>query len=604
LVATTPMNRLIQHLRRSVLQDGAGRTDGQLLDSFVRHKDDAALTALVRRHGPMVWGVCCRLLRSHQDAEDAFQATFLVLVQKAATLSDTEMVGNWLYGVAHQTAVRMRAIVAKRGVRERQVTVMPEPTSAEQYVWNDLQPVLDEELSRLPDKYRVLIVLCDLEEKTRKEVAVQLAIPEGTVASRLATARTLLAKRLARRGVVVSGVLLGTVLSSHAASACVPMAVVSSTIKAASLLAAGQGVAAVVSPTVAALQSGVIKMMFVSRIKFVLAVVLVAGLVLGGAGIGSFNGSTVTAQQEKKLEIKPVTPAKNGREENGRPNSQKTDKKMGRLELGSRTDLIAVDLEKRLISATELLGSGDRLQLWDKGSRICGDVWKLSVGDNTKITIDGKTAKLDELKKVVQSAGPGHFFYVFGEWEFDLLKPRHSNQQGRAVLIEVWGDQVEGIIEGIDLKKERLTISESSRGGLAYHTTGDRLTQQFATDARVVINGKVAAFSDLKPKMKVTLQMSAVKNAPDVAITAIGQPVEGFIKSIDAEKNLMSVTIPSIQMTATEVSVSKEARVVIDGKVCKLADLKAGMSVTLQMCAESERSLIVGVAAKKATKER
>jgi RNA polymerase sigma factor (sigma-70 family) len=304
------MNRLIQHLRRSVLYDGAGRTDGQLLNSFVHNKDGAALTVLVRRHGPMVWGVCCRLLRSHQDAEDAFQATVLVLVQKAATLPDKEMVGNWLYGVAHQTAVRMRAIVAKRGVRERQVAVMPEPTSPEQYVWNDLQPVLDEELSRLPDKYRVLIILCDLDGKTRKEVALQLAIPEGTVASRLATARTMLAKRLARRGVVMSGVLLGAVLSSHAASACVPMAVVSSTIKAASLLAAGQGVAAVVSPTVAALQSGVMKMMFVTKIKIVLAVVLILGFVATAATVLTGRTEVALGGQSPAAEAPVKAPPK------------------------------------------------------------------------------------------------------------------------------------------------------------------------------------------------------------------------------------------------------------------------------------------------------
>src|ERR1700682_4553498 len=128
-MATTQMSLFVQHLRKTVLQNGFGITDGQLLDSFVRNKDDEALAALVRRHGPMVWGVCCRLLRSHQDAEDAFQATFLVLVQKAATLPDTEMVGNWLYGVARQTAVRMRALAAKRGVRERQVVNMPEPAT-------------------------------------------------------------------------------------------------------------------------------------------------------------------------------------------------------------------------------------------------------------------------------------------------------------------------------------------------------------------------------------------------------------------------------------------------------------------------------------------
>ncbi len=283
-MATTPMNRVIQHILSTCGRDGM--TDGELLSRFLSGRDDAALAALVRRHAPMVWGVCRRLLRSHHDAEDAFQATFLVLVQKAATLPDRETVGNWLYGVAHQTAVRMRAMVAKRGVRERQVTVMPEPATAEQYVWNDLAPVLDEELSRLPDKYRVLIVLCDLEGVTRKDVARRLNIPEGTAASRLATARAMLANRLARRGIVLSGVLLGAVLSQQSAWASVPTTVVSSTIKAATLVAAGHAAAGAISPTVAALTTGVTNAMFMTKIKSVLAVVLIVGLALGGIGVG------------------------------------------------------------------------------------------------------------------------------------------------------------------------------------------------------------------------------------------------------------------------------------------------------------------------------
>jgi RNA polymerase sigma factor (sigma-70 family) len=308
-VAINQTNRLIEYLCRSIVCDGAGRTDGELLETFLRQKDDAALAALVRRHGPMVWGVCCRMLRNHHDAEDAFQATFLVFVQKATALPDKEMVGNWLYGVAHQTAVRMRALAAKRGVRERQVAVMPEPTSAEQYVWNDLQPVLDEELARLPDKYRVLIVLCDLAGNTRKDVARQLDIPEGTVASRLATARMMLAKRLSRRG-VLSGVLLGALLSSHAASACVPLSVISSTIKTATLVAAGQVAAGAVSPTVAALLTGVTRATFMTRIKSVLAVVLVAALCFGGAGAGLFKWPVAVAQQPGSENQPPQVTAK------------------------------------------------------------------------------------------------------------------------------------------------------------------------------------------------------------------------------------------------------------------------------------------------------
>src|SRR5437763_2238311 len=167
-MATGPASRVTQHLRRLVEPDSAEATDGELLSAFVRRRDDAALAALVGRHGPMVWGVCRRLLRGHHDAEDAFQATFLVFARKVATIRDRERVANWLYGVARQTAVRLRAIAAKRFQRERQVTVMPEPAAREAEADGDLGPLLDQELSRLPEKYRVLIVLCDLEGETRK----------------------------------------------------------------------------------------------------------------------------------------------------------------------------------------------------------------------------------------------------------------------------------------------------------------------------------------------------------------------------------------------------------------------------------------------------
>lgn len=280
---TTPMNRVIQHLLAACRRDGGGLTDGELLTRFLSSRDEAAFAPLVRRHGPMVWGVCCRLLRNHHDAEDAFQATFLVLVTKAASLPDKETVGNWLYGVAHQTAVRMRATAAKRGVRERQVTVMPEPATAEQYVWNDIQPVLDEELSRLPDKYRILILLCDLEGMTRREVAQHLGIPEGTAATRLATARAILAKRLTRRGIALSGVLLGAVLSQQSAWASVPVTVASSTIKAASVFAAGQ-TAGMISVEVAALTKGVLKTMFLTKLKATTAGLLLIALLCGTVG--------------------------------------------------------------------------------------------------------------------------------------------------------------------------------------------------------------------------------------------------------------------------------------------------------------------------------
>src|SRR5215472_5358117 len=125
-MATSQMSGVIQHLRRTVLlRDGAGLTDGQLLEDFLSRREEAALAALVYRHGPMVWGVCRRVLRNYHDAEDAFQATFLVLVRKASSIASPELLANWLYGVAHQTALKARATTAKRRSREGQVMKMP-----------------------------------------------------------------------------------------------------------------------------------------------------------------------------------------------------------------------------------------------------------------------------------------------------------------------------------------------------------------------------------------------------------------------------------------------------------------------------------------------
>jgi RNA polymerase sigma factor (sigma-70 family) len=286
-MATSQMSWVIQHLRRTVLlRDGAGLTDGQLLDDYISRRDEPALAALVHRHGPMVWGVCRRVLRNCHDAEDAFQATFLVFVRKAASIATRELVGNWLYGVAHQTALKARATAARRKERERQVTDMPEPAVTEQGQWHDLQPLLDEELSRLPDKYRSVLVLCDLEGKTRKEVAHQLDCPQGTVAGRLSRARVMLAKRLAQRGVVLSGGALAAVLSQNVASASVPPSVVSSTIKAANAFAAGQAAASgVISAKAVALTRGVLKTMLLTKLKIATAVLLV--LSLAGLGVGN-----------------------------------------------------------------------------------------------------------------------------------------------------------------------------------------------------------------------------------------------------------------------------------------------------------------------------
>jgi RNA polymerase sigma factor (sigma-70 family) len=314
-MAANRSNKLIQQLLGTVRQDGAEITDAELLGRFIECRDEVAFAALVRRHGPMVWGVCRRSL-NHHDAEDAFQATFLILARKATSITPREMVPNWLHGVAYRTALQAKRTFARRRARESQVTEIPDPESIEHNVWSELQPLLDQELSRLPGRYRVAILLCDLEGKTRTEAARQLRCPEGAVAGRLARARVMLAKRLRQRGVLLSGIALEAVLS-EAAAACVPRSVASATIKT-GLFAAGQAAATgPISVTVGALAEGVLKNMLLTRLKLATMLFLVVGALGGGVAVLALPAVT-PGQTETPTEARigdGVATAKTGNED-------------------------------------------------------------------------------------------------------------------------------------------------------------------------------------------------------------------------------------------------------------------------------------------------
>ncbi len=265
---------LADHFRRAVLsREVDNLPDGQLLERFVARQDGAAFGVLVRRHGPMVLGVCRRVLGDYHDAEDAFQATFLVLARKAGSVVPRAMVGNWLYGVACRAAAKIRASNLRRRAREMQVAEMPEPVAdCPNDLWHELRPLLDSELSLLPHNYRAAVVLCDLEGKTGKDAARQLGWPEGTVSSRLARGRALLAKRLTRRGLAVSTTALATLLARGQARACVPTTLGSSVVNARVLPAAGAG-----SATAAAAARTVIRALLLAKLKAAAGVLLAAG---------------------------------------------------------------------------------------------------------------------------------------------------------------------------------------------------------------------------------------------------------------------------------------------------------------------------------------
>jgi RNA polymerase sigma factor (sigma-70 family) len=268
-------------------------TDAQLLTRFAEGREEGAFAALVQRHGPMVLGVCRRVLTDDQDAEDAFQATFLVLARRAGAIRDREAVASWLYGVAVRLAAKLRCQAGQRRARERQFLALqpsrPGPDLLSFVIWQELKPVLDEELGRLPEKYRSPLVLCYLEGKSHDEAAAELGWPKGSMSRRMDKARTLLRDRLAQRGITLSaGVILG-VLAQHNVAIALAEPLVQQTLQAAVAFAAKPvAVTGLITPSVASLAQGALQTMSWSIGKLVAGSLLTLALLGGTAGLFTF----------------------------------------------------------------------------------------------------------------------------------------------------------------------------------------------------------------------------------------------------------------------------------------------------------------------------
>jgi RNA polymerase sigma factor (sigma-70 family) len=272
---------VLQQLRRAVRTPGDEPGDGELLRRFAVDRDETAFETLLQRHGPMVWALCHRMLPAADGAEDAFQASFLVLVRKAGTITRLDSAGSWLYGVAYRTALDARARAQRRRFHESKAANMQTRETCADGPTGEARPAIDEELQHLPEKYRLPIVLCYLEGKTNDEAAQQLGWTRGTVAGRLSRARDLLRDRLGRRGLALSGAALATALSESAASA-LPAPLMNSTLAAALRYAAGTA-ASSPAPAVT-LAEGVMRAMETSRVK--LAATLLLAVALVGTGVG------------------------------------------------------------------------------------------------------------------------------------------------------------------------------------------------------------------------------------------------------------------------------------------------------------------------------
>jgi RNA polymerase sigma factor (sigma-70 family) len=291
------------------------QSDRELVERFLARQDEAVFEALVRRHGPMVYRVCWRVLQHSQDSEDVFQATFLLLAQKLRTVRNRDSLASWLHGVAHRVALKAKAQAAARRKHQRRAAVS-EAVPPDEVTWKELRTVLDAELASLPESLRLPLILCYLEGRTQDEAAGQLGWSKSTLIRRLDQARAALGRRLTRRGMVWSTALSGVLLSDCVASAALPRGLVGSTVTAAMLVTAGGATTAVLSAKVAVLTEGMVNAMLTSKVQVVAAMFMLVGALSAGIWFLGTGEPVSQAQEPKqssedakdkpKREVKPV----------------------------------------------------------------------------------------------------------------------------------------------------------------------------------------------------------------------------------------------------------------------------------------------------------
>jgi RNA polymerase sigma factor (sigma-70 family) len=310
VLMTARTQPLLHYLRRLITPSSKDAGDAELLERFVSESDESAFAALLARHGPMVFGVCRRVLRDSNDAEDAFQATFLILARKARALRRPEALASWLYGTARRLASAARRTESRRRQRETNGVTSAVPPS-EGDLLDDLSArelllALDEELARLPETYRLPLILCHLEGRTHEEAARLLGWTAGSVKGRLERGRKQLHSRLSRRGLALSGAILALGVSQDGTSA-VAARLTSATLRAALAFARGErdGIAATVLTLV---ESG-LTTMIPAKVTMGLSLLLLMSLVAGSGALAMRHSPTPPGEQERPSAQRPVMPA-------------------------------------------------------------------------------------------------------------------------------------------------------------------------------------------------------------------------------------------------------------------------------------------------------
>ncbi len=530
------------------VRDQADGGDGDLLLRYRRERDQDAFGSLVRRHGPMVLGVCRRVLRNEHAAEDAFQATFVVLAKRADAVRPPDRLAPWLYGVAYRTALKARGRAFRRAEVERDyATEVAHRAPGEADALPDVRPIIDEQLNALPEKYRAPLVLCGLQGLNKQEAAERLGVPEGTVSSRLARAREMLRDRLARRGVIVPAAGFAALVSPNALCATVPPALTES-------VAACAATGAAVPATVLALSNEVLAAMSWLKVK-----TLCAGLVafaLAGGGMLALTADDKKPAQPPAAD-KPAKPAeKPGEKPAFKPDGEKPAKPDGEkpvrvLKVSGKIG--GVDAKENTIAISTRGDNG-----------VVERVYPLAA--NAKITVDGKDAKLADVPKNATAAG--------------LANAVKEGQLPQITELRVTGDTVNGVVKATDSSSVTLAGGEGA----------DKVFKTNA-ETRVTVNGKPAKPADLKAGDKASVTLLSNGTAA-LAITAGTKQGDGEkpekpgkpearpdsrpgmpVSAVDAKENTITVSAKGRDYAQ---KVAAGAKITIDGKDAKLADIPKG----------------------------
>jgi RNA polymerase sigma factor (sigma-70 family) len=532
-MAQTNLSDFLRRLTRGMAAETlADHSDRQLVEKALATRDEVAFQAIVHRHGPMVYRVCWRVLQPQQDVEDAFQSTFLVLAQKLRSVRKHASLASWLHGVAHRVALKSKAQSAARWRREHQASATHTVTP------DEFQPALDFELSRLPDKWRLPLVLCYLEGRTQDESARQLGWSKSTLRRRLEEARTALGCRLNGRGMAWPAALSAVLVSDCITSAAPAPGLVASTVAAAGAITSGKSLASVSSANVAALTKGVLKTMFLSKLKTVTAVFFLISLV--PAGIGGLAYATLAQERSE--------------------NRQETQAKQN---------------EKRPENIQDARVLVERAKELD-----------LAKAEHKLAEVNLKQAQA-ELAKAQQR-------YEEAQEHYEVAKGRGTGQYPSLpwAAQSKEGTTVSGRLVKMNPEKSSIMLEywKEARGGMVvmHMAYEDFLVSK---DAMILQDNAKVRLPDLKGGAYIRLELDG-KIA--VRITADGGTVPGPVRYVSSNQARNTITVIGGKNDERRVyHLLKETEVTTDsGKVARLPDIKEGTMLHLTRSAEDANTVI------------